>query len=610
MSRHGPAAALTFIVGLSMARAWGQPQMLVVTANDSRVSVAHAADLVPQAGITVEAWFYFDPLGPGGNNNPTIVRKNPGAESYILRTNSGGGGQIQWILRSTTSGLLGWSVPGQTPVSSWHHVAATYDQAFARVYLDGNPVLAVPFTGPLANTGGDLRIAQGNDPSETWKGRIDALRIWSFARSQAEIQSTMPFEITSAPGLVAAWHFNGNYLDSALSHHGTPFGGAALQNANSPVLSSILTGPALAAVGTTAVWQISSIYPNTPYIFDVSLSGSAPGIPLPAPLPPVPLNPPLLLLGPGGAPGHSFATAFAGFTDLTGQAFPALQVPMLSGLPGLTLSSAFILLDAQAPYGIGFVSNGVSTGITNVPPAVTAVTPGTGPVSGGTGAVIAGANFQPGATVRFGNIPATGVVVLDSSTIVCTVPPGVAGAVAVRVFNPDGQNAALSGAYTYVAGFVIASVAPLSAPPGATVTVTGTGFVAGMSLSAGGSPISPAAITPTSIPFAMPPGIPCSTTLTVTHPSGQSVSVPFNPTPIVSAAVGASGPASGGGFLVLLGSQFHAGTTVTIGGVPATVQFLSPTSLSIVVPPGVPGSVPVLVTSPAGCSVTTSYTYL
>jgi hypothetical protein len=49
---------------------------------------------------------------------------------------------------------------------------------------------------------------------------------------------------------------------------------------------------------------------------------------------------------------------------------------------------------------------------------------------------------------------------------------------------------------------------------------------------------------------------------------------------------------------------------VTIDGVPATPNSTGATTLTVFTPPGTPGPKPVVVTSPGGCSATTTYTYL
>ena len=70
-------------------------------------------------------------------------------------------------------------------------------------------------------------------------------------------------------------------------------------------------------------------------------------------------------------------------------------------------------------------------------PAITSVTPAIGPVTGGTDVTLVGSAFAPGATVQFG--AAAGTVLQSTATsITVRTPASTAGAVDVRVTNPDG----------------------------------------------------------------------------------------------------------------------------------------------------------------------------
>jgi hypothetical protein len=80
------------------------------------------------------------------------------------------------------------------------------------------------------------------------------------------------------------------------------------------------------------------------------------------------------------------------------------------------------------------------------------ITPQVGPISGGTPVTLKGYNFLPGATVSFGGIAATGVTVVNDTTITCTTPPHAAGAVDVILTNPPGVAVTLPGGFTYVSG--------------------------------------------------------------------------------------------------------------------------------------------------------------
>ena len=104
-------------------------------------------------------------------------------------------------------------------------------------------------------------------------------------------------------------------------------------------------------------------------------------------------------------------------------------------------------------YGDG--SNSCATAI-----AVTGVTPSFGSTAGGTLLTIVGSSFQSGATVSVGGVAATGVVVVNSSTITARTVAHSAGAVDVVVTNPDTQSATLTGGFTYNAGVSYYTVTP------------------------------------------------------------------------------------------------------------------------------------------------------
>ena len=63
---------------------------------------------------------------------------------------------------------------------------------------------------------------------------------------------------------------------------------------------------------------------------------------------------------------------------------------------------------------------------------------------------VSGTGFQPDATVTFGGVAATGVVVLSATSLTAMTPHHPAGAADVAVVNPGSQNATLVAGYTFV----------------------------------------------------------------------------------------------------------------------------------------------------------------
>jgi hypothetical protein len=184
-------------------------------------------------------------------------------------------------------------------------------------------------------------------------------------------------------------------------------------------------------------------------------------------------------------------------------------------------------------------------------------------------------------------------------------------AVVASNLNPFslGISNAVTVAITQAPTPVITSVSPLSAAPGGRITVNGTGFVPGCTVELNGTPIAPVATTSTSVSIDYPAGLPCASQVTVRNPDGRAVSAAINPVPTVSSTVLGTGPAAGNATFVVQGTGFAPGTSATIGGAAATISSVSATSIVMRTPPGTPGVAQVVLTTPGGCQVTTTYTY-
>ncbi len=85
----------------------------------------------------------------------------------------------------------------------------------------------------------------------------------------------------------------------------------------------------------------------------------------------------------------------------------------------------------------------------NPAPTVSAISPTSGTTAGGTAVTITGTGFLSGASVSLGGTAASGVSVVNSTTITATAPAHAAGAVNVVVTNTDAQTGTLTNGYTY-----------------------------------------------------------------------------------------------------------------------------------------------------------------
>jgi len=274
----------------------------------------------------------------------------------------------------------------------------------------------------------------------------------------------------------------------------------------------------------------------------------------------------------------------------------------------------------SAPLGFTYVAAPVTA------PVLTTLTPDSGPVGGGTPVTITGTGFTPGATVSIGGT--AGIVpddVSDDGTeLTFTTPPGAAGDVPVTVTTDGGTSAPLT--FTYEAAPagapVLTSLTPETGPAGGgtPVTITGSGFLPGSTVSVGGTTgIVPDAIGVggTTLTFTTPPGAAGDAPVTVTNLAGTSAPLTFTylappvGSPVLTAIAPDAGPAAGGTSVTLTGTGFTPGSTITIGDATGIVGTLSPdgTQLTFTTPGGTAGDVPVTVTNATGTSAPLTFTY-
>jgi Concanavalin A-like lectin/glucanases superfamily/Chitobiase/beta-hexosaminidase C-terminal domain/IPT/TIG domain/Fibronectin type III domain len=270
--------------------------------------------------------------------------------------------------------------------------------------------------------------------------------------------------------------------------------------------------------------------------------------------------------------------------------------------------SATATLNAAGPWVMQMVA---FSAVSTPGPTVTSVSPVSGATGGGTAVTITGTNFVSGATVTFGSAAATNVAVLNATTITATAPAGSAGAATVTVTNPGGQSGSLSNGFTYVTGLTISNISPSNGPPagGTAVTITGTAFAAGATVTFGSAAATNVVVvSATEITAATPAGTAGPATVTVSV-SGQNGSLTngftyINP-PTVASVSPNSGSTSGGTAITIMGTNFGAGATVTVGAgrqggdgnaAATNVVVVNSTEITAITPAGNAGAATVAVT--------------
>ena len=157
----------------------------------SLISVPASAGL-DLANMTLEAW--VRPTGSVSGARTLIAKERPGGGfPYGLEANGGVPGTY-----ATTGGTFA-RADGTTSLglNTWRFVAATYDGATLRLYVDGTQVASKAATGSIATSTSPLRIGGDAVWGEYFQGLIDNVRVYSRAVSATELQTDMNTPVTS-----------------------------------------------------------------------------------------------------------------------------------------------------------------------------------------------------------------------------------------------------------------------------------------------------------------------------------------------------------------------------------------------------------------------------
>lgn len=240
--------------------------------------------------------------------------------------------------------------------------------------------------------------------------------------------------------------------------------------------------------------------------------------------------------------------------------------------------------------------------------------PTAGSSAGGTEVVVSGTGLATTETVTFGGTAATILDVAADGTQVTVSTPAGTGSVAVVVGLAGGNLLTAPGSFDYLEAEdrSIDDVSPDFGPTdGDTeVTILGEGLhdVTGVEFNGIPGEIDLVSDDGTTIVVRTPAHPEGRARIHLVTDSGERLIAPDTHRyvePSVDGLLPSEGSQAGGTEVTITGSDFDLADTVTFGGVPATVQSVSPdgTRLVVITPPGT-GSVPVIVAFPGGMDVT------
>jgi len=152
--------------------------------------------------LTIEAW--IRPEAPA--QSAMVVAKEG---EYELGLVTGG---LGFAIANASPGWTFVQTGFVPPLYRWTHVAFVYDGSRARTYVDGALVHDVAATGGIGDANGaqnELRIGGRQATAETFAGRIDDVRVFAKALSQADIVAGLDGAAPAGdPDLVAGWDFD------------------------------------------------------------------------------------------------------------------------------------------------------------------------------------------------------------------------------------------------------------------------------------------------------------------------------------------------------------------------------------------------------------------
>ena len=167
--------------------------------------------------ITLEAW-----ISPDVGSTQSIIKKNTATTGYELSLAVSG----KVFFRLNGTDRLDSGSDYIHDGSSWTHVAATYNGATMKLYMNG--ILEGTLAGPTSINSNSNNLVIGSDADELgtklFNGRVDEVRLWNVERSESEIREYMCKKISGTlPGsLVGYWRCDepeGNLLSDLSSNN-------------------------------------------------------------------------------------------------------------------------------------------------------------------------------------------------------------------------------------------------------------------------------------------------------------------------------------------------------------------------------------------------------
>jgi hypothetical protein len=177
---------LTGPVVRSLAEGFGG--VLDFNGNGSRVDLGGLD--IPGNAFTIACWIRPDTFLDDARIISKATGVNESDHVWMLSTTASGGVKPRMRLKTSSSATKTLIGTIDIPSAVWTHLAATYDGATMRLYVNGQPAGSLAKTGTVAQAP-NIPAAIGDQPQggRSFNGLMDDLRIYTRAFNETEIQA-------------------------------------------------------------------------------------------------------------------------------------------------------------------------------------------------------------------------------------------------------------------------------------------------------------------------------------------------------------------------------------------------------------------------------------
>lgn len=174
--------------------------------NGNYVDCGNSSSLYLGSVFSYECWVY-----PYSQNQGGIVYRGDGYDEtggFGIRIDS-----PTWTYQIDIYDLFNppgyWITNVSADINEWQHLMVVYDGTNVHFYKNGVLSESTAATGTILNTTNNFYIGSRKRTHLVFDGKIDEVRIWNVARTQAQIQENMCKQLTGVEtGLIGYWKMN------------------------------------------------------------------------------------------------------------------------------------------------------------------------------------------------------------------------------------------------------------------------------------------------------------------------------------------------------------------------------------------------------------------